>query len=130
MNAGRWFWPVVACVATLAVLLVSHIPQEMAKTMDTGVSDKVPHVVAYGLLAWCWLKVFGRGGGGSARRMLCVILVPIAIGTVVELTQPLVGRTCDLMDWVANVAGVGIASAFWVVLPGRKRRTGAAAMQE
>ena len=119
---GRWIWFVLACVATVAVLLVSLVPQETAVLLQGGFGDKVPHAVVYGVLAWCWLMAFGRGGDRPKRRMLCVILVPIAIGTVAELTQPLVGRVCDLMDWVANVAGVGVASVFWVVLPGRKRR--------
>jgi VanZ family protein len=118
----KWRWLVVACVATLGVLLVSLVPQEVAAEMQSGLGDKIPHALVYGVLTWCWLKVFDCGRGRSIRFMLCVVLVPIAIGTVVEFTQPLVGRCCDLLDWFANVAGVGVACVFWMILPGRKRR--------
>jgi VanZ family protein len=111
-----WFWPVTACVATLAVLLVSHVPQGVAAGMQGRFGDKLPHAVVYGVLTWCWLKVFYRGTGRSMKSMLGIMLVPIAIGTVAELTQPLVGRCCDLMDWVANVAGVVIACVVWGML--------------
>jgi VanZ family protein len=114
---GGWIWFVLACVATVAVLLVSHIPQEVAAGMQGGFGDKLPHAVAYGVLTWCWLKAFDSGPTGrSMRLMLGIMLVPIAIGTVAELTQPLVGRCCDLMDWVANVAGVVIACVVWGML--------------
>jgi len=119
----KCFWLAVACVATLGVLLVSHIPQETAVQLQTGFGDKLPHAVAYGVLALCWLKVFncGCGGGRSKRRMLCGILVPIVIGTATELTQAKVGRCCDPMDLLANAVGVGIAAALWVVLLSRRR---------
>ena len=118
---GRWIWFVLACVATVAVLLVSFVPQETAVRMQGGFGDKVPHAVVYGVLAWCWLIAFGRGGDRPKRRMLYVILVPIAIGTVAELTQPLVGRVCDLMDWVANVAGVSVVVIFWMIRMWKRR---------
>jgi hypothetical protein len=55
----------------------------------------------------------------TMRLMLGIMLVTIAIGTVAELTPPLVGRCCDLMDWVANVVGVsvvGVSYMFWICL--------------
>jgi VanZ family protein len=116
---GRWIWFVLACVATVAVLLVSHVPQEVAAEMQGGFGDKLPHAVVYGVLTWCWLKAFDRGPGRSMRSMLGIMLVPIAAGTVAELTQPLVGRCCDPMDWVANVVGVsvvGVSYMFWICL--------------
>jgi VanZ family protein len=113
----KWGWFVVACVATAGVLLVSYLPQGMMEPdLRTGIGDKIPHAAAYFVLTWCWLKVCG--GGCGRGRMLVVIFVPIAIGTVAELTQPLAGRVCDLMDWVANVVGVGVACVYWMI---RKR---------
>ena len=119
----RWVWVLVACVLTLGVLVVSHVPQEAARELQTGVSDKILHAAAYFVLTWCWLKAFSScwGGGGSKWLMFGIILVPIAIGTVIEFTQPLVGRTCSLLDWVANVVGVGVAVAVLLWMS-RKRR--------
>lgn len=80
--------------------------------LGTGLGDKLSHAVVYGLLTLCWLKA---GAAGRSRRwVLGIIFVPVLIGTFVELTQSLVGRSCSLMDWLANVAGVSIASIFWL----------------
>ena len=64
-------------------------------------SDKLVHLVAFGALAFPLART-GRIG-----------LAPVFIGAsvyggIIELIQPSFGRSADMQDWIADIAGVGL----------------------
>jgi hypothetical protein len=59
--------------------------------------------------------VLARPGSGPWDRgkLLCTSLLVglsiISFASIDELTQPLVGRTCDVADWLADCAGTAVS---------------------
>jgi hypothetical protein len=114
----------IVAVYWVALLVVTHI--SIPKIVyQAHVSDKWIHFLAFmNLVFLLWFsfspddKVNWRG-----RLVWLLLLVVCAYGGLDELTQPYFGRTCDLYDFLANVAavitGLFIVSflSFWQALP-------------
>ena len=68
------------------------------------------------VLAALMLVALHLGGRNSCwRTRLAVLVIAVTYGALDELTQPLVGRICDLGDWYANALGVVLAIlADWI----------------
>jgi VanZ family protein len=71
-------------------------------------SDKLVHFTAFGLLALLWWMFF-RARGPRFVWTSAAILIPYA--AVDEYTQQYFGRYTDLMDFIANTAGVVVVLA-------------------
>lgn len=86
----------------------THIPatEFVAHAMELN-ADKVVHFVAYAVLAALLLQTLRAHGVRWASGL--TLLIAIAYGAIDELTQPLVNRVCDPLDFAANVVGVGLA---------------------
>lgn len=93
-----FYWPV------LSVLAHIPIPQLVRRA---GVSDKSLHFLAYLVLVFLlWFAVSSDKKVNWRRGAAWLILLVVALyGAVDELSQPLAGRTCDMMDLVANLVG-------------------------
>ena len=92
------FWP------TLFVL--SHIPIPK-QVQQADVLDKGLHVLAYMtlvFLVWISLNPEDRVRWRKAT-VWCVLLTIAVYGVIDEVLQQYVGRSCDRMDWVADMAG-------------------------
>jgi VanZ family protein len=106
-HAWTWLW--LGCWAGLFVLTHIPVPKGMP---PIRVSDKVIHGVAYFVLAML-------GGRAALKRGRILTWRWIAAWTVVyalyaagdERLQSFVGRTCDVLDWLFDVLGVGLAMA-------------------
>ena len=104
----------ILVVAYLALIFgVSSIPQNPLSHTCFKVSDKLAHMAEYagfGLL----LTVAARSTLRRVPRwllMVSVVLIGAAIGALDELYQTTVpGRERELLDWVADVAGVLVGS--------------------
>jgi VanZ family protein len=120
----------ILVIAYLALIFgVSSIPQAQLSHTVFRVSDKLAHLAeftGFGLL----LTLAFRGTLKRTARwvlLLVVVVVGAGVGALDEVYQITVpGRESELLDWVADVAGVlignGLAVAFklWT-----GRRTGA-----
>ncbi|HEX2973615.1 MAG TPA: VanZ family protein [Tepidisphaeraceae bacterium] len=91
----------------LLALLMTHLPKPPA--LGPSVGDKGQHLVGYGLLAamlfltlWICRPTLRWIGG-------YVLLTVLVYGLIDEMTQPLTGRSCDIYDWLADLAGAGMA---------------------
>ena len=87
---------IVTSVLTVAMLWPIHQPPPAPNG-----SDKVVHLIAFAALAFPLART-GRIG-----------LVPVFIGAstfggFIELIQPSFGRSADMQDWIADIAGVGL----------------------
>ena len=94
------YWP------TLFVLAHIPIPQLVRKA---GVSDKIIHFVAYLVLVFLLWFVISPGRKVNWRRATAwwVFFGAVCYGVLDELLQGVVvGRSCDVMDFLADMTGV------------------------
>ena len=64
-------------------------------------SDKVVHLTAFAALAFPLART-GRFG------LIPVFVGASAFGGIIEVIQPSFGRSADMQDWIADIAGVGL----------------------
>jgi VanZ family protein len=103
-QAPRWWsWAVVA-VYWLGMFGGTHWPTPPHAPF--GTADKWMHFGAYGGLAWLLSIAIGTRRPVSLAVGVAVVVLLAGWGAIDEVTQPMVGRDCDLWDWAADVAGV------------------------
>jgi VanZ family protein len=96
---------------------VTHFPKLRLEGVPGD--DKTAHVLAYALLAFLiWQFRAARARPIRAGFVLKAWGLVAAYATVDELTQPLVGRSADIYDWLADLAG---ATAALAILEWRRR---------
>ncbi len=108
----------------IALLIATHIPLPKI-VYQAHVSDKWLHFLAFMNLVFLLWFSFRPDDKVSWRSRLVwlLILAVCAYGGLDELTQPYFGRTCDLYDFLSNVAaiitGLLIVTflSFWQALP-------------
>lgn len=103
-------WLGVATVYWLGLFAGTHSPVGPTIPSSLWDFDKVIHAAAYFGLATVLLIAWRRTGAQPGLRgRLAIAAIALAYGAVDELTQPFVGRQCELLDWLAD--GVGVFSA-------------------
>lgn len=87
--------------------------------------DRVVHYLLYAGWAWCWRALLLATRGRVTRPDLAWIVAGgAAYGVFDELTQPLVGRTAELADWLCDLAGLLTVAVVWGTAGPGGRRTG------
>ena len=89
---------IVATVVTMAMLWPFNEPPG-----PDGI-DKVAHLIAFAALAFPLART-GRFG------LIPVFVVGSAFGGLIEIIQPSFGRSADMHDWIADIAGLGLGIA-------------------
>jgi VanZ family protein len=88
-------------------------------------SDKLPHVIAYSVLAILFASVWRTFSGPLSWRHLGISWALLVLyGIFDELTQTLVGRHGSVLDWLADVAGIILGLAIFSVWNGIRRAAG------
>ena len=120
VDASLWFGAVLWALATF-VLTLGPTPPD---TDPLPLADKVFHLLAYAvmvlLLALAADRRPGRGPGplpGSARWFA---VLAVSAGGALELLQRYTGREAELLDWVADGAGVLIGWSLWALINRRR----------
>jgi len=89
---------------TLAVTLTLTVamlwPLEAPPPAPDG-TDKIVHLFAFAALAFPLART-GRIG------LIPVFVGASAFGGIIELIQPSFGRSADMQDWIADIAGVAV----------------------
>jgi len=100
-------WILIAYLA--ALLTLTHLPPG-APSPSWRLWDKLEHTFSYAALGF--LAGWARSRRGSLRTTRIVLLL-LALAALDELTQPIVGRDADPLDWLADGLGciVGLAAA-------------------
>ncbi|MHC5082750.1 MAG: VanZ family protein [Planctomycetota bacterium] len=103
------YWPVI--------FILTHVPvQDIAR--KSGMSDKVMHALAYFVLTFfVWFAVSPyRKVQWNKLKVWIVLAIVAAYGAVDEILQGFVGRSSDMIDFIADVFGLilalGILSIF------------------
>jgi hypothetical protein len=108
----------------VALLVVTHI--SLPKIVyQARVSDKWLHFLAFmNLIFLLWFSFRPDDKVNWRSRLVWLLLLAVCIyGGLDELTQPYFGRTCDLYDFLSNIAasitGLLIITflSFWQALP-------------
>lgn len=92
----------------ITLVLATHYPRPEQLLGRYGHADKLLHFVAYWLLALVVAMAVWGAGHWSRRTALIVAIALAAFGAVDEITQPLFGRTADVLDWAADCVGIAI----------------------
>jgi|SoiMethySBSTD1v2_1073268.scaffolds.fasta_scaffold2759247_1 VanZ family protein len=99
-----------------AIFTGTHIPISEESLPPVG-GDKVLHFGAYLGLSLLLATAWQLAGGVLTRRHLAFAWIAvIAYGAFDEVTQILVGRDCDIKDWLADAAGAAAGLLLFVVL--------------
>jgi VanZ family protein len=104
--------PVVVCVAT--ILAFTILPTVPPPPLGVQVSDKLAHAVAFAALAALGLRAARATWTHRVRAVAgCVaVACSIAVAGAIELIQRHVpGRSCDVADLAADLAGILLAGA-------------------
>jgi len=94
------YWPTLFALA--------HIPIPKV-VREAGVSDKSLHFIAYLILVFLLWFAISPGRKVNWRRAVAwwILLVTVCYGVIDELLQGVVvGRSCDVMDFFADLIGV------------------------
>lgn len=89
-------------VLTAAVAILVFGPFSGAEER-LGLTDKESHILAFYALAALSLLAMPR------MRKWDVVLICLAIGGVIEVIQPFIGRSGSILDWLADAMGVFLA---------------------
>ncbi len=107
--AGYWF----------ALFVATHIPIRGVGLRAVPYGDKILHFVAYCLLAWLGGRhLLATRRRGPRALVFMWAAVYAAYATTDEWLQSFVGRTMSLGDWLADLAGVAVATI--VLILGRR----------
>ena len=97
------FYAAAALVAAVSLVPSTTLP-------PTSIGDKMEHVIAYAVLG-----LFGAAS--SERGIMRVILGLAAFGLAIEVLQTFSpGRSPDLLDLVADIAGAGLGCGLAILL--------------
>ncbi|MBA3314795.1 MAG: VanZ family protein [Planctomycetaceae bacterium] len=117
---------VILVVYWLGAFTMTHLPmpKEARLAHDIPHADKIVHLTIYtglSLLLSVWFGVRKRLGGAVlvAAAVLCLLAGYAAFD---ELSQSQVGRTPDLRDWFADVAGIHLGLVGFISLRSWVRR--------
>ena len=103
---------IIAGLYLILLLTLTHLPR-LGPIPEVPGKDKTLHFFAYFLAATLCLRAFGSSER-PRRRMLFIGAALMTMGALDEITQPYVNRTCDLCDWLADVAGIAVAATLYM----------------
>lgn len=115
-------WPWTFTAIVLGVILWLTLGKPPAPDEDVHLwehTDKIVHAIMFGGLYYTlWFDYLRKHNIIEPRRFswssLLFGVFSIAVGGIVEIIQPSFNRTCDIMDFIADSAGVTVA---WIVTP-------------
>ena len=102
-------WPRRTSLAVLTVywallFAATHVPR-LQPILVLRYSDKLLHAVAFAVLSFLFALAWSLRGPFGWRQFLAVLAILAVYAAFDEATQPLVQRTADRLDWIADVAG-------------------------
>lgn len=109
---------ILTVVLALLVLALSLIPKSEQVPDTFGGFDKLGHFIAYAVLAFFAMRAVDRCG---LIPFVVVVVACTIFGGIIEIVQPIVGRTMELADFLVDLAGAA-GGAVLAAIPGRTNR--------
>ncbi len=118
-----WYWgPVCVYAGVIFYLSSLSLPHEALASLLEEVSDKVLHMVEYGLLAALCYRAFRWSAGPAAARFaaLLAIVASSSYGLTDEIHQAFVPlRESSWQDWIADTAGALVGATVYGAVESR-----------
>lgn len=106
----------IFCLTAFAcAYVVTHLPP--GEHLRVARYDKLLHFAGFTFLGMMALwQALSPGVMPSMSSVILILLMVGAYGAFDELSQPLVGRDCEFLDWVADAAGTifGVAIIYLI----------------
>jgi len=103
----------------------THLPRKAVP--PSGLSDKWLHTIGYFVLVAILVATLVTRELPRRRRMLFLLVAVPLYAAFDEISQPLVGRSANIYDWIMDLCGALLAIAAvesFLVLLRRRPRTG------
>lgn len=100
----------------LAFFVIGSLPASAASS--PAISDKLLHLLGFGLLAALWCRALGRLWPAASISTVALggAAVSSALGGALELWQGMLGyRSREWLDFCADVLGAALAALAWAV---------------
>lgn len=109
-----WLW-------ALALLLVCMLPGNRLPQEPVVNADKIFHAIAFGLLAYLWVRGWKLQQTSAlirSRAWPLALLCTIAFGGLIELLQETLAqnRSADWLDWLFDSLGAIAGVSFYSLL--------------
>ncbi|MBE3064960.1 MAG: VanZ family protein [Candidatus Atribacteria bacterium] len=98
---------VFLAIVLLAVLGLSLTPHPESVLGRLSLYDKAGHFAAYVVLSFFAMRSIGRRG---ALPLVLAVAACTALGGLIEIIQPLVGRRMELGDFLVDLGGSAIGA--------------------
>jgi VanZ family protein len=113
------FWPAAAAVWTASVLALALSPQVEPSWLLRTFGDKALHAAAFTVGGIVWIRTIGLSSrfsvwGASAAGSTAALM----LGAAIEAVQKHIpGRTADVRDFAADLAGILVSLAVLSLRP-------------
>ena len=101
----RYASAVLFIIVLVAIVFLSFAGSKEMSKVKVPFNDKISHCFAYVCLSFIFgifLKTFDKS---TVFVFVFSFLVCLALGLAVELLQPYFGRSCEMLDFVADFLG-------------------------
>lgn len=109
----------ITSIILTIIIILSLIPIPEVKPLEgVPLIDKWTHMIMYaGLTGAMMLDCMRNKIKASVKMMLIFLMIAIVVGGALELLQPLVCRSCEMLDWIADSIGgvLGIVAGYFVL---------------
>jgi hypothetical protein len=120
-----------ALIYAAAIFYFSSLPkpEEELPAFVRDLSDKLLHVVEYGILGALWYRAFrwASGPGIAKSALLLAVIAGSIYGMTDEVHQAFVPmRQASVLDWIADTVGsfIGARGLRWIAQRGRDPLSG------
>ena len=114
-TAGKLIARGLLAVYWLLLLVGTHLPWDSGPNISL-LPDKVLHFTGFAGLALLLAWMLSFRSVLTKTRAMIVIVICGSYGAIDELTQPLSGRTCEVNDWLADLAGAAAGVAIFCLV--------------
>lgn len=106
---SRWLYRIPAIVLSIAIFLVSH--SSISVPPPFGFADKVYHVIVYAVYGLTLVLAARTFQLPPKKALRIAMVIGLVFAATDELHQSYIpGRSADVIDWLADAAGMGIAA--------------------
>jgi VanZ family protein len=97
--------------------MLTHVPVPPG-FIPAAENDKIRHFVGFAILATLFFVALLTSSHARPplRSALLVLIILMLYAIIDEVTQPVVGRRCELGDWIADSTGAAIALTLALVI--------------
>jgi len=90
---------IVITIVILSVLTIGMLWPLEPSPIHLANIDRFIHVIAFAILSFPLIYT-------NRLNFLTVLIIFSVFGGTIEIIQPLSGRSAEIYDWVANIAGI------------------------